>query len=146
MPLYLEDLSPGQRFTSATHALDERQIVAFARVFDPQPFHIDPDAAKGTFFGGLIASGWHTAAVTMRLLVDAFPIAGGLIGRGGTAEWPQPTRPDDVLHLEGEVLTVKPSDKHPDRGTLTARIETRNQRGETVQILTATMLAFRRRP
>src|ERR1044072_2122151 len=98
--LYLEDLSVGQRFTSGTWAVDQAQIKAFAGEFDPQPFHLDEATAKETFFGGLAASGWHAAAVTMRLLVDGgAPIAGGIIGAGGEIAWPRPTRPGDVLSV-----------------------------------------------
>ena len=131
--LYLDDLYVGQRFTTAAHALDERQIVAFAREFDPQPFHTDPKAAKGTLFRGLVASGWHTAAITMRLQVDGLPIAGGIVGLGGELGWPTATRPGDVLHVESEILGIVPSRSRPDRGTVTLRSETRNQRGEIVQ-------------
>src|SRR5207245_6989657 len=92
--LYLDDLHVGRRFTSGTHALDERQITAFASEFDPQLFHLDPEAAKGTIFGGLVASGWHTAAITMRLNVrGGLPIAGGIVGMGGEIAWTKPTRP-----------------------------------------------------
>src|SRR3954469_8099656 len=108
--LYLDDLYPGRRFQSGSHELDEAQIKAFAGQFDPQPFHLDDEAAQGSFFGGLVASGWHTAAITMRLLVDgAAPIAGGVIGAGGEIQWPRPTRPGDILRVESEVLEVKPS-------------------------------------
>ena len=103
--LYLDELSVGQRFTSGAHALDAAQIKAFAGQFDPQPFHLDEEAAQGTLFAGLAASGWHTAAITMRLLVDGgAPIAGGVIGAGGEIAWPRPTRPGDVLQVESEVL------------------------------------------
>ena len=96
--LYLDDLQVGQRFVSGTHAIDADQIKAFAREFDPQPFHLDEAAAKGTFFGGLAASGWHVAAVTMKLLVTGgAPIAGGIVGAGGEFAWPNATRPGDVL-------------------------------------------------
>src|SRR4030088_567641 len=87
---YLDDLRIGQRFTSGVHVVDEAQIMAFARQFDPQPFHLSHDAAKGTLFAGLAASGWHTAAMTMRLLVDSgLPLAGGILGAGGEISWPQ---------------------------------------------------------
>ena len=100
--LYLDDLHVGQRFTSDTHLIDEEQIKAFAKQFDPQPFHLDAEAAKGTLFEGLVASGWHTAAITMRLLVESgMPIAGGVIGAGGEIAWPKPTRPGAVLRVEG---------------------------------------------
>jgi len=142
--LYLEDLHVGRRFTSATHSLDERQILAFANEFDPQPFHTDREAAKGSLFRGLAASGWHTAAITMRLQVDGgLPIAGGIIGLGGEVTWPTATRPGDVLHVESEVVDVVPSRSRPDRGTVTVRSETRNQRGEIVQRATVKLLVPR---
>jgi acyl dehydratase len=143
--LYLDDIEVGQRFRSRSHALDEIQIKAFASEFDPQPFHLDAETAKGTMFGGLVASGWHTAAVTMRLLVDGgVPIAGGLIGAGGELAWPQATRPGDVLDVESEVMEVKPSRSRPDRGMITVKSTTRNQRGEVVQVMTARMVVPRR--
>ena len=105
--LYLDDLQIGQRFASGTHVVDEEQIKAFARQFDPQPFHLDNEAAKNTLLSGLAASGWHTAAITMRLLVESgMPLAGGIIGVGGELEWPNPTRPGDSLQVESEVLDV----------------------------------------
>lgn len=143
--LYLDDLRVGQRFTSATHALDEGQVIAFASQFDPQPFHLDVAAAEGMFFGGLVASGWHTAAITMRLMVrGGVPIAGGLIGAGAEISWPRPTRPDDVLRVESEVLEIAPSRSRPDRGVVKLRIETRNQRDELVQVLEARLVVPRR--
>ena len=144
-PLFLDDLHVGQRFTSGRHAIDEGQIQAFARQFDPQPFHLDAGAAKGTLFQGLVASGWHTAAVTMRLLVEAgLPIAGGLIGVGAEITWPKPTRPGDTLHVESEILELRPSRSNPGRGTATVRSETRNQLGEIVQVLVAKLVVPRR--
>src|SRR6266404_4774486 len=143
--LYLEDLHVGQRFTSGTHALDERQITAFAREFDPQPFHMDREAAKATLFGGLAASGWHTAAITMRLQVSGgLPIAGGIVGLEGEVAWPTATRPGDVLHVESEVAEIVPSRSRPDRGTVTVRSTTRNQSGEVVQTATVKLLVPRR--
>jgi acyl dehydratase len=143
--LYLDDLRVGQRFTSATHALDEGQVIAFAAQFDPQPFHLDGGAAKDMFFGGLVASGWHTAAITMRLMVrGGVPIAGGLIGAGAEISWPRPTRPDDVLRVESEVLEITPSRSRPDRGMVKVRSETLNQRDEVVQVLEARMVVPRR--
>src|SRR4051812_46681465 len=101
---FLDDLQVGQRFVSGTHLVDEDQITAFARQFDPQPFHLDDAAAKASLFGGLAASGWHTAAITMRLLVESgLPLEGGIIGAGGEVAWPRPTRPGDVLRVESEV-------------------------------------------
>ncbi len=143
--LYLDDLHVGRRFASSTHALDEQQITAFASEFDPQAFHVDREAAKGTVFGGLVASGWHTAAITMRLQVDGgLPIAGGLVGLGGDLAWPTAARPGDVLHVESEVMETVRSRSRPDRGTVTVRSETRNQRGEVVQTATIKLLVPRR--
>ncbi|MFO1247189.1 MAG: MaoC family dehydratase [Alphaproteobacteria bacterium] len=143
--LYLDDFHVGQRFTSGTHALDSAQIKAFAARFDPQPFHLSETDADKSFFQGLAASGWHTASITMSLLVKSgMPIAGGLIGAGGEITWPRPTRPGDVLQVESEILAVTPSRSKPERGMLTVRSQTRNQRGEVVQILTSKMLVWRR--
>jgi acyl dehydratase len=142
--LYLEDLYVGRRFISAEHSIDESQIKAFAAAFDPQPFHVDDVAAAKTIFGGLIASGWHTAAITMRLNVGSLPIAGGIIGLGGDLSWPKPVRPGDVLHVESEVVEATPSRSRPDRGTVVLRSETRNARGEVVQATTVKLFVPRR--
>jgi acyl dehydratase len=143
--LYLDDLFPGQRFASASHEIDADQIKAFARQFDPQPFHLDEQDAQDTFFGGLAASGWHVAAITMKLLVgDGALFAGGMIGAGGEIAWPNPTRPGDVLSVNSEVLEIKPSRSRPDRGMVNMRSETRNQRGEVAQVLTARLVVPRR--
>jgi acyl dehydratase len=143
--LYLEDFAVGQRFISATHRLDADQIKAFAAQFDPQPFHLDDAAAEKSFFHGLAASGWHTAAITMSLLVKSgMPIAGGLIGAGGEVEWPRAVRPGDVLQVESEILAVTPSRSRPERGMITVKSHTKNQQGEIVQILTSKMLVWRR--
>lgn len=142
---YLEDLTPGQTFVSGSHALDEEQIKAFAKAFDPQIFHLDGQAAEGTLFGGLAASGWHTAAITMRLNVESgLPLANGIIGAGGEIQWPAPTRPGDILHVESEVKEVVPSRSRPDRGIATIVSRTLNQRGEVLQILTARLVVYRR--
>ena len=143
--LYLDDLNVGQRFTSATHTIDEAQIKTFAVQFDPQPFHIDEKSAERTFFKGLAASGWHTAAITMRLNVESGPpIAGGIIGAGGELNWPAPTRPGDVLHVESQVVEITPSRSRPDRGTIVLLSRTMNQRGEVVQIFRARLVVPRR--
>ncbi len=143
--LYLDDLYVGQRFTSGTQVVDEEQIKAFARQFDPQPFHLDNEVAKDTLFSGLAGSGWHTAAITMRLLVEGgLPLAGGIIGAGGELDWPNPTRPGDTLKVESEVLNIKLSQSRPDRGVATVRSLTRNQRNEVVQRLTAKLIVPRR--
>ena len=142
---YLDDLKAGDRFLSATHTIDEVQIKSFAAQFDPQPFHLDDEAAKATLFGGLAASGWHTAAITMRLLVDGLPLAGGIIGGGGEISWPKPTRPGDVLQVESEVVSVTPSRSRPGRGMVVVRYETRNQHGDVLQ-LSIFKLVVPRRP
>ncbi|MGO9673929.1 MAG: MaoC family dehydratase [Methylocella sp.] len=142
---YLDDLKVGQRFVSGSHELDEAQIKAFAAQFDPQLFHLDAEAAKDTFFGGLVASGWHTAAITMKLLVTGgAPLAGGVIGAGGELVWPRPTRPGDSLHVESEIIEIRPSRSRPERGTVTVRSQTLNQRGEVVQEMTAKLVVQRR--
>ena len=144
-PLYFDDLRVGDTFKTATHALDADQIKAFAQQFDPQPFHLDDGAARQSIFGGLAASGWHTAAITMRLLVTSGPpLANGILGAGAEVEWKSPTRPGDVLHVESEVLSLTPSRSRPDRGVVVMRSRTLNQRGEVVQTLTATLMAPRR--
>jgi len=145
--LYLEDLHVGQRFMSATHVVTTDEIKAFARQFDPQPFHLDEGAAARSLLGGLAASGWHTAALTMRLLVGGgAPIAGSVIGAGVEVAWPRPTRPGDELHVASEVMEVTPSRSKPDRGIVVLRSETRNQRGEAVQVLTSRLVVPRKPP
>lgn len=143
---YLEDLHVGQRFKSGTHKLDAAQIKAFAAQYDPQPFHMDEEAAENTsLFKGLAASGWHTAAITMRLMVDGgLPLAGGIIGSGGELSWPVPTRAGDILQVENEVLEITPSRSRPDRGRVIVLARTTNQRGETVQTLRAKLIIPRR--
>lgn len=145
--LHLEDLTPGQRYGSAgrlTVAADE--ITAFAREFDPQPFHLDDAAARNSVFGGLAASGWHTAALTMRLLVESeFRPAGGIVGAGmDELRWPRPVRPGDELRVETEVLEVRPSRSRPEQGMVKARTTTFNGRGEPVQVLVANLVVPRR--
>jgi acyl dehydratase len=142
--LYLDDLHVGQRFVSGSHQIDENEIKAFAKQFDPQPFHLDSEAAKATLFEGLVASGWHTAAISMRLLVDGVPIAGGLIGASAEITWPTPTRPGAVLHVDSEIVDLRPSRSRPDRGVATIRSETRNHLGEIVQVFIAKLIVPRR--
>jgi len=143
--LFLDDLRVGQRFASGPHTIDEGQIKAFAAQFDPQPFHLDDAALKATLFGGLAASGWHTAAITMKLLVESgLPLRGGIIGSGGEVSWPKPTRPGDTLTVVSEIEEITPSRSRPDRGMIRVRSETRNQHGETVQILIAKLVVPRR--
>ena len=144
--LYLEDLSPGQRFASASLELDADAIREFAARYDPQPFHLDHEAARSTLFGGLAASGWHTASLTMRLLVDSdFKLVGGLVGAGiDELRWPRPTHPGDRLSAEIEVLEITPSRSKPDRGMVRVLITTSNQQGETVQSCIGRIVAWRR--
>jgi acyl dehydratase len=143
-PLYLESFNVGDTFTSASQVITLEAIKAFAQAFDPQPFHLDEAAALDTFFGGLAASGWHTAALTMRLLVDSLPLGNGLIGAGSDLRWPTPTRPGDELHVHSEVLQVNPSRSKPDRGIVVVQCDTFNQRGECVQRAISKLLVFRR--
>ena len=143
--LFLEDLHVGQTFDSPTHALDDAQIFAFAGQYDPQPFHLDHDAAKDSLFGGLAASGWHTASITMRLLVDGgAPVSGGVIGAGVEVRWPSPTRPDDVLRVVSEVLEIVPSRSRPGRGMVTLQSKTLNQHDQVRQVMVAKLVVPRR--
>lgn len=147
MGLFLDDIAVGEVFRSASRRIDAEEIKRYARDFDPQPFHLDEATAEGTFFRGLAASGWHTASLTMRLLVDggAPPIEGGLIGAGvEELRWPRPTRPGDVLRVESEVLEVRPSRSKPSQGILRVRITTLNQADEAVQQMIVNMVAPRR--
>ena len=144
--LYLEDLSAGLRVRSAEMTLTAADIVAFAAQYDPQPFHLGDEGAAGTLFQTLAASGWHTAAVTMRLQVESgLPVAGGIIGsRVDELRWPRPVRPGDTLHVETEVLEARPSSSRADQGWVKVRSVTVNQHGEPVQVLVVNLLAQRR--
>ena len=144
--LYFEELTPGRRFRSGTRTLDAAGIKAFAREYDPQPFHLDETAAAATFFGGLVASGWYTAAVSMRLLVDGeFRPAGGIVGAGiDEFRWPLPVRAGDTVHVESEVIEARPSKSRPEIGIVRVRHTTRNQRGEAVQDFIANHVVQRR--
>jgi acyl dehydratase len=143
---YLEDYSVGQLYRSGRLRIDKDQIIAFAAQFDPQPYHLDEEAARKSLFGGLAASGWHTAALTMRLLVESeFGPADGILGVGfDELSWPRPVRPGDELHVESEVLEVRPSKSRSDRGLIRVRTTTFNQNDEPVQIYTANLLVPRR--
>jgi acyl dehydratase len=144
--LYLEDLHVGDRFGSDTIEVTEESIIAFAREFDPQQFHLDASAAEQSIFKGLSASGWHTAAMSMRLFITGrLKIAGGSVGLGvDELRWPQPVRPGDVLSLETEILDVRASRSKPDRGIIRIRNVTTNQRGEIVQTFMAFVMVQRR--
>jgi acyl dehydratase len=141
---YLDELHVGQRFTSGTYEMDENRIKAFAAEFDPQPFHLDEAAAQRSIFRGLSASGWHTAAATMRLLVGSLPFAGGMVGLGGEIAWPRPTRPGDTLRVESEIIEIVPSRSKPNQGVVIVRCITLNQQGEHVQAFTAKILVYKR--
>jgi acyl dehydratase len=140
--IWLEDFAPGQTYVSAGRRVDAEAIKAFAAEFDPQPFHLDEDAARNSFFGALAASGWHTAAITMRLLVESgFRPAGGIIGtRADELKWPRPVRPGDELHVIAEVLEVRASNSRPGQGFVKFRTTTLNQNGEPVQIVVMNLL------
>ncbi len=143
--LYLDDLYVGQKFVSGGHLIDEAQIVAYAKQFDPQVFHLDAEAAKNTFFQGLAASGWHTASLSMRLVTESIPLVDGVIG-GGMEElaWPQPTRPGDILQVDSEIIEIIPSQSKPNRAMVRVLCHTRNQRGEVLQRFRPKMVVFKR--
>jgi acyl dehydratase len=143
--LYLDDLSAGMKFTKGPLTVTASEIKAFAAQFDPQPFHLEEAAADASFFGGLAASGWHTASLGMRLLVTGGPrLAGGYIGAGGELSWTRPVYAGDSLTLHGEITEVKPSRSRPDRGIVIVRCDTFNQKGEVVQKLLARLMVPRR--
>ena len=142
--LYLEDLHVGQRFRSGTHVMEEAKIKDFAAEFDPQSFHLDETAAQASIFKGLAASGWHTAAIAMRLLVTGgLPLAKGIIGLGGEITWPRPTRPGDSLHVDSEILDITPSRSKPNQAVVTVRSTMLNQKDEPVYVLNAKVLVFK---
>jgi acyl dehydratase len=146
MTKYLEDFAVGQVYRSNRLRIDREQILAFASQFDPQPYHLDEEAARKSVFKGLAASGWHTAAMTMRLLVESeFQPADGILGVGfEQLSWPRPVRPGDELRTESEVLEVRSSKSRPDQGLIRVRTTTFNQHGEPVQIFTGNLLVPRR--
>jgi acyl dehydratase len=143
---YLEDFAVGQTFGSGRMRVDEDRIKTFAAEFDPQPFHLDAEAARKSLFGGLAASGWHTAALTMRLLVESeIKPVGGIVGAGfDEFRWPRPVRPGDELRVESEVLEVRPSKSRPEQGIIKVRTTTLNQNGEAVQIFVGNLVVPRR--
>jgi acyl dehydratase len=143
---YLEDFAVGQHYRSASRHIAGDSIKSFAAEFDPQPFHLDDASARGTLFHGLAASGWHTAALSMRLLTESgLDIAGGIIGAGVEAlRWPRPARPGDELRVECEVIEVRPSQSKPHQGWIKLRMTTLNQNDEAVQVLVADLLVPRR--
>ena len=143
---YLDDFAAGQIHGSGRITVEEDRIKTFAAEFDPQPFHLDEDSARRSIFGGLAASGWHTAALTMRLLVESdFKPVGGIIGAGfDEFRWPLPVRPGDELHVESEVLEVRPSKSRPHQGLVKVRTTTKNQKGEVVQVSVGNLVVPRR--
>lgn len=140
---YLEDLAVGDTFTSSTYEITADEIIAFASQFDPQPFHTDEIVAQDTFFAGLAASGWHTASLTMKLMVASLPVAHGIVGAGGEIAWPSATRPGDVLHVDSTVLKITPSRSRP-QGIVQVESLTKNQHGEIRQRLVANQVVPRR--
>ena len=145
---YLEDFAVGQKYESGRVSVTADQIRTYAAEFDPQPFHLDEAAARDSLFGGLAASGWHTASLTMGLLVRGeLNPAGGFIGAGvDELRWPGPVRPGDELHVQCEVLETRESRSRPTHGLMRVRANTLNQRGETVQTFIANLLVLRRPP
>ena len=146
MARYLEDFQAGQKFASGTLRVEEARVKSFAAEFDPQPFHLDDAAARGSIFRGLAASGWHTAAMTMKLLVESeLKPAGGIIGAGfDEFKWPRPVRPGDELRLDIEILEVRPSKSRPDQGMVKVKTTTLNQKGEPVQVSVGSLVVPRR--
>jgi acyl dehydratase len=141
---FFEDLKKGDRFKSGTYKVSAEQLISFAREFDPQPFHLDEAVADQTMFKGLIASGWHTAAITMRLFVQTLNFAEGAIGLGvDELRWPNAVRPDDVLQVETEIVDLRESRSKPSHGIVRLRYVTTNQRGEIVQTMAASALVLR---
>ena len=142
---YFEDLKAGDRFKSVTYQVSEEEIINFAREFDPQPFHLDAAVADQTMFKGLIASGWHTAAITMRLFVQTLNFAEGAIGLGvDELRWPNAVRPGDRLQVETEIIDLRVSRSKPSHGVVRLRNVAVNQRGEIVQTMSASALVLRR--
>jgi acyl dehydratase len=143
---YLEDFAAGQTFESGRLLVERDRIKSFAAEFDPQPFHLDEEAARQSLFGGLAASGWHTAAMTMRLLIESdLKPAGGILGAGfDEFRWPKPVRPGDELHLRIEVLETRSSKSRPDQGVIKVRTTTLNQNDEPVQVSVGNLIVPRR--
>ena len=143
---FFEDLKVGDRFKSQTYEVTEEQIISFAREFDPQPFHLDRAVADKTMFKELIASGWHTAAITMRLFVQTLKFAEGAIGLGvDELRWPTAVKPNDVLQVETEIVDLRESQSKPSHGIVRLRYVTTNQRGDIVQTMYASALVLRRK-
>ena len=148
MTRYFEDYVPGFTVDCGSVSVSEAEIIAFAKEFDPQPFHVDPDSAADGPFGGLIASGWHTTSLTMRQLVDHWVSPESSLGAAGVDEirWPRPVRPGDTLHVRATVLEARRSNSKPDRGIIRSVAEVTNQDGDTVMRLTAINFVLARNP
>ena len=146
MERFLEDFAAGQKFGSARLRVEAERVKRFAAEFDPQPFHLDEAAARRSLFGGLAASGWHTAAMTMRLLVESELLpAGGIVGVGfEELRWPRPVRPGDELRVQAEILDVRPSKSRPEQGIVKMRTTTTNQHAEPVQVSVGSIVVGRR--
>ena len=143
--LYFEDLNAGDKFQSDTFAVPSKEIIEFAEKFDPQKFHLNAKSAERSIFKGLVASGWHTAAITMRLFVKTLNFAEGAIGLGvDELRWPHAVRPGDVLRVETEILDTRLSKSRPNVGVIRLRNVTLNQRNEPVQTMSASALVPRR--
>ena len=142
--LYLDDLHIGQTFQSEPHLIDADQIKRFAAEFDPQLFHLDETAAEKSLFKGLAASGWHTAALTMRMLVESVPLEDGLVGAELSLSWPKPTRPGMALQVFSEIVDITPSRSKPNMAIVTLRNETRDHDGNVLQLFTVKMPVFKR--
>lgn len=143
---YFEDLKAGDKFNTAEYEMTEAEIIEFGKKFDPQAFHTDPVAAGATLFGRIVASGWHTASVSMRLMVlGEMDLDGGVIGQGmESLRWPRPVLPGDRLRVVTEIEELRPAPARPDRGLIKLRCRTYNQNGKVVQDMTATLLVARR--
>ncbi|MEN3980293.1 MaoC family dehydratase [Acinetobacter sp. CWB-B33] len=145
--LYLEDIKVGDRFISREYEMTLEEIKQFAQAYDPQVFHLDEDQAKDhPIFQGLAASGWHTAAVTMRLWTECFPVANGLVGSESSLRWPRPTRPGDLLHVEVEITAIAPSKSKTDRAIVTYVTQALNQHGDVLFISTTKIIVFKKEP
>jgi acyl dehydratase len=145
--LYFDDFAVGQTFPSTSLTVEAAAITGFAAEFDPQPFHLDAAAARDSLFGELVASGWHTAALTMKLIVGSgFRPAGGILGTGGELTWLKPVRPGDTLRAEVEVLEARTSRSRPEIGLVKVRVSTFNQHDEPVSTFVPTLMVPRRPP
>ncbi len=138
----VETLEIGQTFTSDSLLITKDKIIAFAKEFDPQPFHLDEDEAKQTFFNELVASGWHTSSVTMKLILQSMPFKHGMVGSGGQVSWKRPVKPNDSLHVTTKIINIKPAKNNANQIYLTLECQTLNQFNRVCQIMEANVIAF----